>query len=87
MKLFSTHVSSWENIVLQLVNGHLMFAFTDLVCFQFISEKQLNFLVLSWKEWKMLIYRYFMELVNDVIPVDMLPYLSCLKPIDKEINK
>ena len=25
-----------------------------------------------------------MELVNDVIPVGMLPYLSCLTPADKE---
>lgn len=31
-----------------------------------------------------LINRYFMELVNNVIPVDMLPYLSCLTPADKE---
>lgn len=31
-----------------------------------------------------LINRYFIELVNDVIPVDMLPYLSCLTPVDKE---
>lgn len=33
MKLFSTHVSSWENTVLQIVNGHLIFALADLVCF------------------------------------------------------
>lgn len=35
-------------------------------------------------EEKELINRYFPELVDDVIPVDMLPYLSCLTSNDKE---
>ena len=31
-----------------------------------------------------LIYRYLSDLVDDVIPVDMLPYLSCLTSNDRE---
>lgn len=30
-----------------------------------------------------LINRYFMAIENGIIPVDMLPYLSCLTPADK----
>ena len=71
MKLFSTHISSWGNTVVQLVNGRLVFAFTDLVC----SSVQVKRDLINW---------HFMELVNNVIPVYMLPYLSCLTPVDKE---
>ena len=36
------------------------------------------------REQKELIKQYLPELVDDVIPVDMLPYLSCLTSNDKE---
>ncbi|KAL9989311.1 hypothetical protein ACROYT_G003847 [Oculina patagonica] len=36
------------------------------------------------REGRDLIIQYSPELVNDVIPVDMLPYLSCLTSSDKE---
>jgi len=35
-------------------------------------------------EQRVLIKRYLSSLVDDVIPVDMLPYLSCLTSNDKE---
>jgi len=36
------------------------------------------------REQRRLIYQHFSALVDDVIPVDMLPYLSCLTSNDKE---
>lgn len=39
------------------------------------------------RQQRALIYRYFSELVDDVIPVDMLPYLSCLTSRDKDAIK
>ena len=36
------------------------------------------------REQKELIKRHLSDLVDDVIPVDMLPYLSCLTSNDKE---
>ena len=39
------------------------------------------------REQKELIYRHLSDLVDDVIPVDMLPYLPCLTSNDKEVIK
>ena len=36
------------------------------------------------RQQRELIYRNLSHLVDDVIPVDMLPFLSCLKSNDKE---
>lgn len=49
------------------------------------SEKLFAFLFLRMeREEKDLIRRYSHKLVDDVIPVDMLPYLPCLTQSDKE---